>query len=696
MGLGDTIEDVAPESYRQYFIKYAQLRDLVLELAEGEAQHGNAPLKSVDLMDVSATPLGKFQDMLRLELQKVNAFAMVKHEALFLGLRRLCDDCAKLAHKLKGGGANREGEIQKMSQAIEAMGEEIVHLDTYVRLNYAGFQKITQKFDRCLGITGSALFVAGLHTEPFCNVRFDDILVLLGLAWDRWRVAQEQSEQNKGAKWEPPASFIRNTAKFWVRPDKVVLLKTRIVRHLPYLIFGLDITEQEKLLDPFALLSLDQSFDVQSAMGAYAGTVEESQLLSSVYFDSPDAISYRERIRREEGARLVRFRWYGENNLEPDKDIFIERKIHHEGFSGAKSVKERGILPQKDILEYMNGKFDIEKYFADMAKEGRKDEKTRREMHDICVEVDDMIKNKQLQPIIRTSYYRSAFQSSTNNQVRISLDTQMSLINEFREGGHTQEPWCHTSSDKLAKNEVYRFPFAILEIKLQNVSENPLWLKQTLADIGAIQVHKFSKFQHAMAFLHPDKVPILPHWHQDFKEWHEKKERAFQFTAKRTLTVSRMVSNVELEVDVPDIRAVPAPRKKGTARLIRDGEEDEEYGHQLKDMKHLDPKGVFANERTLLHYAEKGLYVGALAIVLINQSGTASKVAGGVLSVSTGIFYVWALYEYYSRLGAITGRSKVGKTLDLRLDWVHGPLIVGALIMLVLFISLVEAWQKSV
>ena len=95
-------------------------------------------------------------------------------------------------------------------------------------------------------------------------------------------------------------------------------------------------------------------------MNAYTGTMEESQLLSSVYFDSADAVSYQERIRREEGARLVRFRWYGEllggglkgrlrvrNNQEDDKEIYIERKIHHEGWGGAKSAKERCVLPQK-------------------------------------------------------------------------------------------------------------------------------------------------------------------------------------------------------------------------------------------------------------------------------------------------------------------------------------------------------------
>ena len=27
-----------------------------------------------------------------------------------------------------------------------------------------------------------------------------------------------------------------------------------------------------------------------------------------------------------------------------------------------------------------------------------------------------------------------------------------------------------------------------------------------------------------MAFLHPQRVAILPHWHKDFEEWHKAKE----------------------------------------------------------------------------------------------------------------------------------------------------------------------------
>jgi len=539
-----------------------------------------------------------------------------------------------------------------------------------------GFQKLTEKFDLCLGTSGSALFVSGLHCEPFCNIRFDDILILLGLAWARLRASQ-QAEQSKDATWKPPESFIRNTSKYWVKPDKVVLLKTRIMEHLPYLIFGASQKEQEKLLEPFALLDLEyEGMDLNAAASAYSGTMEESQLLSSVYFDSPDAVSYQERIRREEGARLVRFRWYGENFQEEDKEVYVERKIHHEGWGGAKSAKERCIIPQKDIFDFMKGKFDIDGFFSQLAAEGMYSEKSRKNMKAIAVEVSKMIQSKNLQPIIRTSYYRCAFQLATDNKVRVSLDTQMSLLNEYMDGGHPNKPWCHIGSDPLSRNDVYRFPYAILEIKLQDVSEAPLWLRQTLNDIEAIQVHKFSKFQHAMAFLHPQRVPILPHWHKDFQDWHDSKDqsamRKFNRSHQQVASILRSAS-VDFDLAVPRINRIVAPAGEG---------------HFLKDMENLDPKAVFANERTLLHYAEKGMYVAALAVALLNQHSQTSKVFGAALTFITAIYYIWILIAYFDRLREITGRSKVGKNKLARLDWENGPFLAGGMVLLILVFSL--------
>jgi len=666
----------APERYRQYYIKYRELRAAISHFAQ-DADDSSGPrsrLMSRDLMN-EEQPVGRFQASLHDELMKVNQFACVKHEDLFLSLRKLCEDCKTLGLSRGSGGSLPPEQLDAVAAKIEVLGAEVVHLDTYVRLNYVGFQKLTQHFDRMLGVSGSVPFVAGLQSEPFCNVRFDDILILLGLAWARLRAAQSSAEQSKDATWKPPESFIRNTSKYWVRPDKVVLLKTRIVRHLPYLLFGASTVDQEKLLEPFALLGLDYANEnQQSVVGAeYDGSLEESQLLSSVYFDNLDGSCYEERIRREEGARLVRFRWYGENCLEPDKEIFVERKIHHEGWGGQSSAKERCIVPQKQIFSFMKGKLDIEEFFKRLASAGKYSEKARKAMKGICLEVNKMIQEKCLQPILRTSYYRCAFQLSTSNEVRISLDTQMTLLNELRPDGHTTPPWCHISSDLLAENEVYRFPFAILEIKLQNVSETPEWLRQTLADIGAIQVHKFSKFQHGMAFLHPERVKVLPHWHQDFAKWHESRSQVppvrRRSDAEEGFQTRSSLHSID-DSSVPQVTATPVG----------------EGGHLLKDMQNLDPKAVFANERTLLHYAEQGIYVSSVGVALLYRDGP-TRVVGGILVVATAAFYINLLREYYLRLGRITSRASIAKSSLLRLDWAHGPLMVTTLIVLVCVIS---------
>merc|ERR1719330_1074201 len=136
--------------------------------------------------------------------------------------------------------------------------------------------------------------------------------------------------------------------------------------------------------------------------------------------------------------------------------------------------------------------------------------------------------------------------------------------------------------------------------------------------------------------------------------------------------VSSAGSDIE-ELQVPNLKAVVAPGGEG---------------HFLKDMQNLDPKAVFANERTLLHYAEKGLYAGSLAVLMLHQPGV-SRISGAFLAVAAGLFYIWIFVEYQGRLKRITGRAAVAKDkLGLRLDLAHGPLIVVGLVGLVLLLSI--------
>lgn len=193
-------------------------------------------------------------------------------------------------------------------------------------------------------------------------------------------------------------------------------------------------------------------------------------MLSSVYFDSVDAYSFKERMYRAEGSRLLRFRWYGDNDGSGEKRIFIERKIHHEGWAVESSKKERFALPQRHIASFIRGTFDIDGWFD---SQGSEEPGCRELAH----EVHRFIQERKLFPMIRTSYFRCAFQRASSNQVRISLDTQMTLINEAIQGGFyaTGKKWCRETMDLLSEDDIFRFPHAILEIKLQEVEDTPEW-----------------------------------------------------------------------------------------------------------------------------------------------------------------------------------------------------------------------------
>ncbi len=60
-----------------------------------------------------------------------------------------------------------------------------------------------------------------------------------------------------------------------------------------------------------------------------------------------------------------------------------------------------------------------------------KEAKQLNYMRNLAYEIGSLINVNRMQPMIRTSYYRCAFQLASSNELRISLDTSMTLLNEF-------------------------------------------------------------------------------------------------------------------------------------------------------------------------------------------------------------------------------------------------------------------------
>ena len=57
-----------------------------------------------------------------------------------------------------------------------------------------------------------------------------------------------------------------------------------------------------------------------------------------MYLDSAALDVYQTRLEREEGATLIRVRWYGDGcggDSSGDAELFVERKTHHESWTTA-------------------------------------------------------------------------------------------------------------------------------------------------------------------------------------------------------------------------------------------------------------------------------------------------------------------------------------------------------------------------
>ena len=254
-------------------------------------------------------------------------------------------------------------------------------------------------------------------------------------------------------------------------------------------------------------------------------------MITSVYFDNQNLDVYHTRLERLQGATLVRVRWYGENpdlsgvhgetttattnhglcsddgddindhdddgrrRFEGGADVFVERKTHHESWSLDGSVKERFRLDRSQLAEYITSG-GVPKNIAEMLRGTgtEEDDKAAR----LAEEVATLeLRDRRLGPSLRTEYRRVAFQLSTSNAVRVSLDTELRFTCETRARRHAG-----TSSggggggggEMGTYAHQYEFPYAILEVKLQE--QAPRWIEEVLERVPVIEVHKFSKFLH--------------------------------------------------------------------------------------------------------------------------------------------------------------------------------------------------------
>jgi len=586
---------------------------------------------------------------------------------------------------------NDQGDLShKFRAALSKAEGEILRLDEYF-LTALGFADTTKEIVEDIMRACALKFESILSLVSECHVIIRD-----GLHVD----------SVKENIWKPPSTFERKTTKYWVQLDKVISLQLAIIKYLPILNF----TSKDSASDE------DNDDDGRSFID------HDAKKITSVYFDSKDLRVYNERLNRLQGARLVRCRWYGSKVFSQKKSnendiVFFERKTHHESWSLDNSVKERFSLPRDQALK-----------FYENARNGKEFLLHSNDRQSVLARdvFEDEFKGKSLSPAIRTSYRRTAFQHSDNNEVRISLDTNLKWFDEIS----NTKLWIEEGNDQASA----KFPFAVLEVKLQ-VEETPQWIEDILREINATEVWKFSKFLHGTCVIRGAQISRFPHW------WDFAAENNFGITScpakKNTMENSTPKSTTQTTTSIQitstnshetrsgngnrDLAHVLASamsllRFRNYARSSARNRENEDIESQRSKRYtpiKIEPKTFFANERTLLQWLSMSTLLLFLSLGLLSfEAGspsetinlfrgqnthvitegkarqkrkiTASDTCGLALAPVAILFMIYALFTYLVRANRIVKREP-----SARYDDIFGPSALVSVLVIVSITSIV-------
>ena len=253
------------------------------------------------------------------------------------------------------------------------------------------------------------------------------------------------------------SSIDRSEFRFWVKAEFIDDLVQQIQKHLP----------------------------IHSFQGS-----ESTSEISSIYLDSNDLEAYRNRLISSDSSHLIRLRWYGAYK---DGPIFVENKKKQVHF---KRLKERFALDPTDVDDFLQGILSCKK-IADYEINNPESSYAGT----LCFQIKRLIVTKGLYPHLHVQYLRQAFQFPEDSRVRLTLDTQIEM--------RAAEDF----PDVNLETHVYRFPFAILEVKLQDTE--PEWIKIILQRPDIITRYPdFSKFIHGMAVIcRTDQLSLpIPSW----------------------------------------------------------------------------------------------------------------------------------------------------------------------------------------
>ncbi|OMJ07174.1 Vacuolar transporter chaperone 4 [Smittium culicis] len=488
MKFGQKLQESIYPDWKFYYLDYAGFKSYIYTCAA---------------RGYTAEDESEFVSNLEEEIEKMQDFQQAKIKEV----KRRIENCyteIDLINKNRGTEEAKLSQFSVIEEEINMIIAEVNELAKYTRINFTALVKIVKKHDKNVSFMLKPIFTQKINSMPFFKESFDVLLLKLSRLYKIVRDGGKDLSKNVNPQSGNGQTFVRQTTKYWVHPDNVMELKLFILKNLPVLVYS---NNQNKPVNP---------------------------AITSIYFDNTELDLYKGRIEKVEGAEAIRLRWYGDDQV---PDIFVERKTHREDWTGEKSVKERFSMKEKHVNSYLSGTYDFEKKIAKLREEGTKSPKDIDDMERLSRETLESVKEKKLVPVLRTFYNRTAFQLPGDASVRISLDTELSMIREDNFDGIERAGlnWRRTDIHgdypfpQLPERDICRFPYAVLEVKLQTErGENPpRWVTSLINSHLVESVPKFSKFIHGVSTLLEDRVDILPFWFSQMDKDIRKKPNKF-------------------------------------------------------------------------------------------------------------------------------------------------------------------------
>lgn len=640
-------ENIAPE-WRFYYLEYNALKRALKE-------------RTVSAL-FSEKDEAAFVESLEHEMQKVYDFRDVK-------LGELIRHVQSLEERASSTDTLREDDSFLMEE-IERITQEVNKLSRFCRLNYTGFYKILKKHDKQTNFMLKPMFSLRLKARSPLPEGMDDLILRLSSLYDKIRKFLHGPPSPPPSK-ETGLDFHRKTTKYWIHEDNVTEVKCYVLKYLPIFQFS---------------------------------SVKDSSI-SSVYFDNDKMDLYQGRLEKREGAVALRLRWYGDASS-VDSEIWIERKVHREDWTGESSVKSRFPLKEKYVTSFLSGSLGVEvvvellknqTIISDNTVIKRFDEQSIEDMADLVQEVRDLISTLNLKPIVRTFYKRTAFQFPNDSRVRISLDSQLTMIKE-NSSMNLKKEWRRMDiapnssafpfSSLVEGVDVVHFPHSILEVKLQTTinQENPVWASNLTESELVEEVPKFSKFIHGSYVLWKERLDevSLPYWipqmNVDIRKGKGKLllsssidygatgssfslngvSRSGIDEGEHTSILIDDIINNGGDIDSGEGENISNDRGIFFGLFKSGGGSGRQNANERKKIAipvRVEPKVYFANERTFLSWVHFSIFLGGIAAALVGLGHKTARLSGYVFAGVSILFIMYALYLFRWRAEKIRNKD---------------------------------------